>query len=441
MDKMIVMKFGGSSVKDADMFRRVASIIKERIKLNPIVVLSAVKGTTDQLLSAVDEAFEGKYESYTSIIDNHNQILKELELHEDILKEEFDELGETLRVTSKIGEKTKKMIDYVSFFGERMSVKIMSAYLNKTGEKAASFISGDIGLITDSNFGSATILDGSFEKMNKCISEVKCIPVITGFGGKDEKGEFTTFSRGGSDYVASLIGSAVDADEIQIWTDVNGIMSSDPRIVDGARTVPELSFDEASELAYFGAKVLHPKTILPAIKKNIPVLVLNTFEPENKGSRIVNEAKETDGNVKAISYKKGITILDVKSTRMINTYGYLAKVFEIFDKYSKSVDMIATSEVNVSISIDSKDDVEKIIEDLDKISRVSVYENKAIIYVVGPSVKDRVEIAGQIFTLLAEKGIHTDLISQCSEKVSIGFVVNEDKAQETVRLLHENLIG
>ena len=437
---MIVMKFGGSSVKDAEMFTKVSEIVKARIDKKPIIILSAVKGVTDNLILSLNESLEGKFDAYNEIAKKHKEILKNLNLDETAVDEELNELKEALEVNSKVKEDSTKMLDYISFFGERMSSKILAALLTSTGIKSEAFVSGDMGLITDSNFGDAAILVSSFEKMKEKISEVDSVPVITGFGGKDEKGEFTTFNRGGSDYVASLFGAAVDAKEIQIWTDVNGIMSCDPRIVENTRTIPELSFDEASELAYFGAKVLHPKTILPAVKKNIPVLVLNTFEPDHVGSRIVNESSTTNNGVKAISYKKGITILDVKSTRMFNAHGYLAKIFEIFKKYKRPVDMISTSEINVSISVDSNQDVDRIAEELDEISRVVVYENKAIVYVVGPSIKNRVGIVGKIFTLLAEKDIHIDMISQCSEKVSIGFVLDEEKAEETVKLLHNNLV-
>lgn len=437
---MIVMKFGGSSVKNAEMFTKVSEIVKNKLDKKPVVILSAVNGITDNLILSLSESLEEKFDAYSQIAEKHKKILKDLNLDETTVDKELTELKKALEVNSKVNENNAKMLDYISFFGERMSSKILAALLTSTGIKSEAFVSGNMGLITDSIFGNAEILESSFESMKNKINELDSVPVITGFGGKDEKGEFTTFNRGGSDYVASLFGAAVDAEEIQIWTDVNGIMSCDPKIVENARTISELSFDEASELAYFGAKVLHPKTILPAIKKNIPVLILNTFEPDHSGSRIVNESSATNGGVKAISYKKGVTILDVKSTRMASASGYLAKIFETFKKYNKPVDMISTSEINVSMSVDSKDNLEQISKELDEISRVSVYENKAIIYVVGPSIKNRVGIVGKIFTLLAENDIHIDMISQCSEKVSIGFVLDEEKAEATVKLLHEHLV-
>ncbi len=436
---MIVMKFGGSSVKDAEMFRQVASIIKDRIEQKPVIVLSAVKGTTDSLIASIKEATEGKFDSYTSIVENHTKILEDLGLPQDLVKEELDELKKALEVIEKTKEESKKLLDYISYFGERMSTKILAAHLDSTQTSSKSYISGDIGLKTDSNFGDATMLSGSFEKMNENISKMDHVPVITGFGGKDENGEFTTFQRGGSDYVAALIGSAVDAKEIQIWTDVNGIMTANPQVVKNAKTIPILSFKEASELAYFGAKVLHPKTILPAIEKSIPVLVLNTFEPDNTGSKIVKETEHKE-IIKAISYKKGITVISVESTRMLNAHGYLAKIFEAFSKHGKSVDMISTSEVDVSITIDNDENLDLIAEELKDIANIEVKNNKAIMYVVGEGMKHRPGTAGKIFEILGKQDVNVEMISQCFDEISIGFVIDQELTEKALSALHQEVL-
>ena len=441
INTMIVMKFGGSSVKDAVMFKTVADIVKSKLDKKPVVVLSAVKGITDTLIASYKEAVQQKFDSYQKIIDIHKKIISDLGVDSDVVKEELDELKEVLDVIAKTKEQSAQMLDYVSFFGERMSTKIWAAYMTKIGMPAKAFVSGDIGLITDSHFGDATILESSFEKMKNEISKIKVLPVVTGFGGKDENGEYTTFNRGGSDYVASLVGAGIDAEVIEIWTDVNGVMSADPRVVPGAKTIPELSFDEASELAYFGAKVLHPKTILPAIEKNIPVLVLNTFEPTNKGTRIVKNQKESPGHIKSISWKKGISVIDVKSTRMIDAYGYLAKIFSVFDKYKKPVDMITTSEINVSMTVDSKENVENIVNELKHIAEIDLAYDKAIVYVVGASMKRKIGTASKIFDILAKSNININMISQCFEEISIGLVVDENVAESVVKILHQELIG
>lgn len=436
---MIVMKFGGSSVKDAEMFKKVADIVESRLDQKPIVVLSAVKGTTDGLISSLDEASQKKFDSYDNIVKNHNKILTDLELDVNSLEQEFYALKQALEVISMSGEKTGKLLDYVCFFGERMSVKILAALLNKQEIKAKSHVSGDVGLITDSNFGDASILEDSFEKMNEYFVSMDYVPVVTGFGGKDINGEFTTFQRGGSDYVAALIGAAVDAEEIQIWTDVNGVMTANPKIVENAKSIKQLSFDEASELAYFGAKVLHPKTILPAVEKEIPVIVLNTYEAEHPGTRIVSKTDDEKA-IKAISYKKDITIIDANSTRMINAYGFLAKIFEVFNKHKTPIDMISTSEVDVSMTIDDNKNVASVIDELQYCAKIVKHDKKAIIYVVGNKMKHNACFAGKILTAVGNQKIKVDMISQCFDGVSFGFVVDEQNAEEVVSLLHKELI-
>jgi len=437
---MIVMKFGGSSVKDATKMREVAEIVKSRLDRKPIVVLSAVKGITDNLILALDESLNEKFDAYNEIVKKHKEIINDLGLDESLVDDELDELKEALAVNSKVKEKDAKILDYISFFGERMSTKIFAGHMTKIGIKAEAFVSGDIGLLTDSGFGDATILESSFDKMEKSISKIKVLPVVTGFGGKDEDGEFTTFNRGGSDYVAALFGAAVDAEEIQIWTDVNGVMTTDPRIVKEAKTISEISFSEASELAYFGAKVLHPKTILPAIEKNIPVKVLNTYEPNHPGTTILNKV-DGKGSVKAIACKKDVTLVWINSTRMLNSHGFLAKIFTVFEKYSKSVDMIATSEVSVSLTVDDDSNLDKIKKELSKIAEVEIEKGKAIVCVVGEAMKNVPGIAGKIFSCLGKGDFNIEMISQGASEINIGFVVENDRAEDAVRVLHKEYFG
>ncbi|MBU0614817.1 MAG: aspartate kinase [Nanoarchaeota archaeon] len=434
---MIVMKFGGSSVKDAQKFLEVAEIVKSRLDKKPIVVLSAVKGVTDNLIKALSESIHGKFDSYKEIEAKHKEILKGLELDQSTVDDELKELKEALDVNSKLKEDNHKILDYISFFGERMSSKILSALLVKQGIASNYHISGDIGLQTDSNFGDATFLESSYEVMHKNLAGADYVPVITGFGGKDENGEFTTFNRGGSDYVASLVGAGVRSEEIQIWTDVNGVMTTDPRIVPEARTIPELSFAEAAELAFFGAKVLHPKTIKPAMDKNIPVKVLNTYEPENPGTTIVPASNVQSGVMKAIASKKNVTILNLCSARMLNAYGYLAKVFEVFNKNKKSVDMITTSEVNLSITVDSEDKLDKIAAELEKYGNVKIDTNKALVCVVGEGMKQTPGILGELFSILGKDNINIDMISQGASEINVSFIVNNIDADKVVKVLHK----
>ncbi|MFT4343626.1 MAG: aspartate kinase [Candidatus Woesearchaeota archaeon] len=427
---MLVMKFGGSSVKDAAMFKQVAEIVAEQAKTEkPVVVLSAVKGTTDLLLNSIEEACNSTFDSYSKITTMHGEILADLDLPQTLLDTELDELREALEVISRTKEKNKQMTDYVSFFGERMSTIILAQLL-----KTKAYISGDIGVLTDSQFGDARLLPEAYEEIKKHLTSLDHIPIITGFGGKDKKGEFTTFSRGGSDYVGALIGSAIDATEIQIWTDVNGFLTSDPRVIENTKTIEIMSFDEASQLSYFGAKVLHPKTIWPAIKKDIPVVVKNTFNPTHKGTTIVPSAEKK--HITAVSYKKGIIAINVRSLRMLDGYGYLARIFNVFQEFHKPVDMIATSEVDVSLTIDNDEKLDEITSALNEIARISVYRPKAIISVVGEGLKKNPELTGEIITHLTKSGIQVEMISQCHNQVSVCLLVPENLVENAVKVIH-----
>lgn len=436
---MLVMKFGGSSVKDAEMVQKVASLIQERIKENPVVVLSAVKGTTDALLAAVEEAKTQIWKSYEWIVSQHTTILAELGLSEQTIAQELAELKEALDVIARSKDTSAKMLDYILFFGERLSVNIMAAYLEEKGTTAKPYLSGDVGVLTDSSFGNARLHDDAYGLIKDAISKITDIPIITGFGGKDGAGEFTTFARGGSDYVAAILGAAIDAKEIQIWTDVDGVMTADPRFVEKTQSIPLLSFDEASQLAYFGAKVLHPKTIWPAIEKNIFVSVLNTYNPTHRGTKIV-QSVEKPNTITALTHKEGIIVINVKSLRMLDGHGYLAKIFEVFARYRKAVDMLATSEVDVSMTVDSDEHLEEIIAELSQFARVTVCRPSSIIQVVGEGLIETPGMAARIFTAVGKEGINVEMISQCFNQISVGFLVKEKDARKAITVLHKAFI-
>ncbi|MCK5139508.1 MAG: aspartate kinase, partial [Thermodesulfovibrionia bacterium] len=290
------------------------------------------------------------------------------------------------------------------------------------------------------DFGRAEPLEHAPEMIKEHMAKMDHVPVVTGFIGKTTAGEITTLSRGGSDYTASIIGAATDSDEIQIWTDVDGIMSTDPKIVKDAKTIAKLSFDEASELAIFGAKVLHPKSIIPAMEKNIPVRVLNTYNPEGKGTIVTPKAEKTDKVMKAIACKKGISLVNVTSTRMLNAHGYLARVFDIFRDYQKSVDMISTSEVSISMTINDSNGMDKIVKDLEGIAKVKTEDNKAIICVVGEGLKHTKGLAGKVFSTVGKAGVSIEMISQGASEINISFVVDEEDADKTINALHQEFI-
>ncbi len=441
---MIVMKFGGSSIGSAERIKNLAEIVGAYKVKKPVVVVSAVSGITDMLIDAADLAFKtGKVET-KEIEKRHRELLSELNLDKNILDSELQELKEILEVIVKIKDNSAKMIDIISSFGERMSSRIVVAYFNSINLKAQNYDAFDIGFITDSNFGAAELVPGAEKRIKQSLSKVNLIPIVTGFIAKNEEGQITTLGRGGSDYTAAIIGSALDAGEIQIWTDVDGIMTSDPRIVKEAKSIPEISFDEAAELATFGAKVLHPKTILPAVKKNIPVRVLNTFNPSDNGTTIVKECENCKDVVRSISLKKNITLFNITSTRMLLVHGFLARLFEVFNKHKVSVDMLATSEVSVSLTVDSKNnghDLNELESELREIGDVVVEKDKSIVCLVGNGMKDTPGAISRIFGIIAKNNINIDMISQGASEINLGFIVNEKDTEKAVQCLHKEFFG
>ncbi len=436
---MIVMKFGGTSVGSAERIKQAAGIIRDNIELKPVVVLSAVGGITDKLIEAGNKAVLG-HVSVEEIRKKHKEILSDLGLDTGLVDAELLEFENHLKGISMLKELSLRSMDLVQCFGERMSVKIMAAHMQKLGIKAKAFNSYDLGFLTDSNFGEATPDDNSYPEVNKNIIDYinqGGVPLITGFIGKDSNGAITTLGRGGSDYTAALIGLIIEADEIQIWTDVDGVLSCDPKMASNVKNIEELSFNEAAELSFFGAKVLHPKTIWPAVEKNIPVKVLNTHNPTHPGTTILKQLSNVSCNVKVLSFKKNVTLVNIHSLRMLQAHGFLAKIFDIFARHNISVDMIATSEVSVSLTIDKIKHLDKAVVELSEFSEVNIYSGKAIICLVGEGIKSNHEVAGAAFETLAREGINTEMISQGSSEINIGFVIDMKSLEIAVKALHE----
>ncbi|MDP3764944.1 MAG: lysine-sensitive aspartokinase 3 [Nanoarchaeota archaeon] len=439
---MIVMKFGGTSLGNAERIKNVANIVKSYIKKKPVVVVSAVTKITDALIRLANECSQGRGDKILNDIKStHYEILEKLHLGKDLIKEDIEELSILVAKTKNAMHIDDRTLDYFQSFGERMSSKIVAGQLNKISVKSQSFNSWDLGFLTDSEFGNAEPLEISYANLNKNIKKLEVVPVITGFIGKTEEGDITTLGRGGSDYTAAIVGAAINAEEIHVWTDVNGIMSTDPKIVKNAKTIEKVSSAEASELAYFGARVLHPKTILPAMRKNIPVKVLNSFNPKNKGTTIVNRILKSKGTAKAIAYKKNITMLNVESTRMLGAYGFLARLFDIFEEYRKSVDVISTSEVSVSLTIDNNENIQSILKELREIANVEVINNKAIICIVGEGMRHTPGIAGRTFTALGKNKINVEMISQGASEINITFIIDGKDAEKAVKILHKEYFG
>jgi len=293
-------------------------------------------------------------------------------------------------------------------------------------------------IITDSQFQKAIPLDALIEI--RCREKVRPhieagrVPVMGGFIGSNEAGITTTLGRGGSDFTGALIGGALHAEAIEIWTDVNGIMTTDPRICPDALRVKVISFEEAAELAYFGAKVLHPATILPAVRKNIPVLVLNSRNPTNEGTRIISLAPHCRSPFKCIAVKKKLTIIDVVASRMLMTHGYLKSIFDIFDKHQCPVDMVSTSEVSVSLTVDSNDKLPAIADDLSKLADVKYEGQKALICMVGEDIRGQMGISAQVFGAI--KHVNVRMISQGASEINMSFMIEESDVEEAVKSLH-----
>jgi aspartate kinase len=435
---MIVMKFGGTSVGSADRIINTANIVKSYAEKKPVVVVSAVGGITDKLIELANAASKAKGDEILDDIKKiHGDIVSKLELNSSLIEKDIEELSKIVDEIKNNKKIDNQILDSVQSFGEQISSKIVAAQLNKINVKAQAFNSWDLGFLTNSEFGNSEPLKETFNNLNDNIKKINVIPVVTGFIGKTKNGEITTLGRGGSDYTAGIIGSAISANEIQIWTDVDGIMSTDPKIVSSAKTLENVSFAEASELAYFGARVLHPKTILPAVKKNIPVRVLNSFNPKSNGTTILNNAEKSGQIVKAIACKKNIILINVDSKRMLGAYGFLARLFDVFYKYKQSVDVISTSEVSVSMTVDNRENIKDIAMDLKGIADVKVSKNKAVICVIGEGMRNTPGVAGRIFSILGKNKINIEMISQGASGINVTFIVDGKDAERAIKVLHK----
>jgi aspartate kinase len=447
--KLVVMKFGGTSVEDAIAIRRTADIVAGRIArgLQPVVIVSAMARVTDQLLNAAAAAGRGDKTSALSssiaLRARHHQAASELipattlAPMTALIDEHFDALDELLRGLAAVGEVTPRTTDIVASYGERLSSPMVAAAFVARGIDAAHVDARDC-IVTDAQHMKAIPQDDLIaERLRKHVlplAQAGKTAVLGGFIGSTPEGVTTTLGRGGSDFSAALIGGGLHAESIEIWTDVNGIMTTDPRICPDALRVRTISFDEASELAYFGAKVLHPATILPAVEKNIPVLVLNSRDAQNEGTRITALAPHCRSPFKSIAAKKRLTIIDIVANRMLMSHGYLKAVFEVFDRHKCSVDMVSTSEVSVSLTVDSNERLPEIAADLRKFADVKYEGRKALICMVGENIRGQNGIAAQVFGALTH--INLRMISQGASEINMSFMIEEDDVEEAIRSLH-----
>jgi len=436
---MIVMKFGGTSVEDAAAIERSCKIVGQRLSRRPFVVVSALGGATNSLLEAGTLAARGE-------IGRAMEIAERLEKrHAELLEstaEHSIRLRELLKALSAIGEFSPRTQDLVASYGEVLSSLIFADRMKRLGFEAVHLDARQC-LITNDHFGKALpIVDLTTIRLEEAarshLNAGRAV-VMGGYIGATSTGITTTLGRGGSDYSAAIAGAALNAEEIQIWTDVDGMMTTDPRIVPDAWKVREISFGEASELAYFGAKVLHPLTVLPAVEKNIPVYILNSKKPGGTGTRITREARPCRNLIKSIAVKKGITVLTVSSSRMLMAHGFLRALFEVFDRHRTSVDMVATSEVSVSLTLDSLSSLDAILEDLRAFGDVEIASKAALICLVGNNLKYTPGVARRAFGSLAD--INVLMVSHGASNINFSFIVEEKDATTAVRRLHADFFG
>jgi aspartate kinase len=442
------MKFGGTSVGDVAAFERVVGIVSSQTDRRPVVVVSAMTRMTDSLLAAFETAKGGDaataYASLEPHFERHAAIVESFipagdrDTFASEMRFAREELSDLLTRTSRRSLPLSMLKDAVVSYGEQLSSRLLVEVLRARGVPARHVDARRV-VVTDDEYGAAQPL---WEETRELIelelgASVAAgeIPVMGGFIAASRGGETTTLGRGGSDYSAALAAAALNAEELQIWTDVTGVMTCDPRICGEARTIPVLSYEEAAELAYFGAKVLHPKTIKPAVDCNIPVRVCNTFEPSAVGTMVLAESGETANKIKSIAYKKNITVVRITSARMLGAWGFMSAVFQIFDRHRTVIDVISTSEVSVALTLDNADSLEAVVGELERLGDVEVERGYAVVCVVGEGLRASTGLAAKIFSTIAD--VNVALVSHGASSVNLTFVVKEQLAAEVIRRLHQ----
>lgn len=457
----LLMKFGGSSVADAECITKVARIVADHTKKHGVVVVvSALKSVTDQLAESLEKARDGDEKFVQDFIQKltvrhlttarkvvGRKVQKEVEL---AIKGLVGELERVLMGVMYLGEVTPRSRDYVLSFGERLSIPIMWGALRGLGLKAQHHTGKEAGVVTDSNFGEARpLLDVTKQRVRRRIGpllEKGIVPVVAGFIAADEEGVVTTLGMGGSDYTATVIGAALDVDEVWIWTDVDGLMTTDPKILSSARRIPEISLAEATEMAAFGAKSMHPRALEPAMEQNIPVRIRNTFHPENPGTLVVKEQTIKPGSiVKAVTLVKDVALVTVSGAGMVGTPGTAARVFDVLGRSHVNILMISqsVSEANISLVI-RRALLKKAVKTLRGallgrgiIREVTAEKDMCIVAAVGAGMRGTPGVAARLFSAVARGGINIRMIAQGSSELNISFVVREADGPKTVRAVHE----
>ena len=448
---MIVAKFGGTSVADADAIERLIEIVRSRLDSRPVVVVSALAEVTDGLLDLAQQCGKGDEAainaSVTALLGRHERVGRSLtgcSAAMDSIAADAEQLRREA-VVARDRRLSPAEIDGVAGRGELWSSQLVAAAMRRAGIDTTWVDIRSI-MVTDGRFGRATpytqVVNKRARGQLKPLTDGGSVAVTQGFIGATATGVPTTLGRGGSDFTAALLGAALGADRVEIWTDVDGLMTADPRIVPTARTLAAASYDEAAELATFGARILHPATALPLVRAGIPIVVLNSRHPERKGTTIGPQAELErigDSPIRSISWKQGITVVNIRAPRMLGTYGFLRALFEVFERHETVVDVLASGEVSISITIEDRSRLSSIVRDLAQLGDVWIEEGRAIVAIVGIGLKHTPGLAGRVFNAVWPANV--EIISQGASAINMTFVVREEDGPDVVRRLHLEFFG
>lgn len=447
---MLVRKFGGTSMGSVESLTNVVEIVKSE-KGKQVLVVSAMSGVTNELLKAAKESLSGNDSEVKKILADmlvkHTRAVESMvrdpKIQADIvayLDETLKSLGNFLNALGFIGELSIRSHNLVMAVGERLSAYMLAGILSDRGVPSEQLDLEKV--IPDGQFATAdaafyTFTEKTFAELAEKILAKKKVPVATGYFGFVPGGMLDAIGRGYSDFSAALMASGLKAENLEIWTDVSGILTADPRKAPKAKIIDVISSEAAAELAHFGAKVLHPQSVHPAMRAKIPVWIKNTFEPKARGTEIIGEVKNPSSVFTSVTSKKGVTVVNVASYRMLLQHGFLAHVFNTFAKYEVPIDVVSTSEVSISVTIEDTKHLEEITAELRPISKITVSPKKAIVCLVGMGMKEKKGVASEVFSTIAEAGISADMISQGASEINITFVIDESEADKAVAALHK----
>jgi aspartate kinase len=452
---MVVQKFGGTSVADPSAIRRLIEIVRAarmRDRRGPAVVVSAMSGVTDKLLGLAAAAGASRAEEALALAqelgDRHIAAARELVAEPALdpllsqIHAQTDQLVDIVKALAILREVSPRTLDVVAAVGELLSSRLVAAALTCAGVPAEWVDARQAIVTTDEHTRATPLGKETRERLRSIVLPVVesgRVPVLGGFVGATAAGHTSTLGRGGSDYSGAIVGAGIEASEIQIWTDVDGMLSADPRVVTKPRLVEQLSFAEAAELAYFGAKVLHPSTILPAVERDIPVRILNSWKPEAGGTLITGAGSSTRRRLTGLASKRDVTVIDITSTRMLMAYGFLRRVFEVFERFKTAVDMVTTSEVSVSVTVDDVRHIDAIVEGLGEFAEVSVERHMSLLCAVGDVLQDQPEMAARVVGVLEEVPLR--MISQAASRRNITVVLRQADLPHAMQRLHEEFFG